>query len=65
MAIEDRAPQLHAVLIPFIILSWIAVGLRCYVKLFMTKLFRIDDWLALAALARWSPLLYGGSLIAR
>jgi hypothetical protein len=52
MAIENRGPQVHAVLIPFIILSWIAVGLRCYVKLFITKSFRIDDWLALAALAR-------------
>jgi hypothetical protein len=65
MAIENRGPQVHAVLIPFIILSWIVVGLRCYVKLFMTKSFKIDDWLALAALARWGPLLYGGSLIAR
>ena len=52
MAIENRGPQVHAVLIPFIILSWIAVGLRCYVRLFITKAFRIDDWLALAALAR-------------
>lgn len=52
MAIENRGPQVHAVLIPFIILLWIAVGLKCYVKLFIIKSFRINNWLALAALVR-------------
>jgi hypothetical protein len=50
MAIENRGPQVEAVAITFLILSWIAVSLRCYVKLFMTKLFRIDDWLAVISL---------------
>jgi len=50
MAIENRGPQVEAVAITFLILSWIAVGVRCYVKLFMTKLFRIDDWLAVISL---------------
>jgi hypothetical protein len=51
MAIENRGPQVEAVATLFLILSWIAVGLRCYVKLFITKLFKIDDWLAVASLA--------------
>jgi len=51
MAIDNRGPQVEAVATLFLILSWIAVGLRCYVKLFMTKLFKIDDWLAIASLA--------------
>jgi hypothetical protein len=48
--IENRGPQVEAVAIAFLTLAWIAVCLRCYVKLFMTKLFRIDDWLAVIAL---------------
>jgi hypothetical protein len=50
MAIENRGPQVAAVAIIFLTLSWVAVGLRCYVKLFMTRLFRIDDWLAVLSL---------------
>ena len=37
MAIEDRGPQIVAVGILFLVLLWIAVILRCYVRLFMTK----------------------------
>jgi hypothetical protein len=50
MAIEDRGPQVEAVAITFLTLSWIAVCLRCYVKLYMIKLFRINDWLAVLSL---------------
>ena len=50
MAIEDRGPQVEAVAITFLILSWIAVSLRCYVKFYMIKLFRIDDWFAVLSL---------------
>jgi hypothetical protein len=50
MAIENDGPQVEAVAILFLVLSWIAVGLRCYVKLFMKKVFNIDDWLAVASL---------------
>lgn len=50
MAIENQGPQVEAVAILFLALAWITVGLRCYVKIFMTKLFKIDDWLALASL---------------
>lgn len=50
MAIEDRGPQVEAVAITFLTLSWIAVTLRCYVKFYMIKLFRIDDWFAVLSL---------------
>jgi hypothetical protein len=50
MAIENRGPEIEAVAILFLVVSWIAVGLRCYVKLFMKKIFKIDDWLAVASL---------------
>ena len=50
MAIENRGPEVEAVAIAFLTLSWIAVSLRCYVKFFMIKLFRIDDWLMVLSL---------------
>lgn len=50
MAIENGGLQVRVVASLFLVLTWIAVGLRCYVKLFVTKLFRIDDWLAIASL---------------
>ena len=50
MAIQDRGPQVEAVAITFLILSWIAVSLRCYVKFYMLKLFKIDDWFAVLSL---------------
>jgi hypothetical protein len=50
MAIQDRGPQVEAVAITFLILSWIAVCLRCYVKLYMIKMFKLNDWLAVLSL---------------
>jgi hypothetical protein len=50
MAIEDRGPQVEAAAITFLVLSWIMVCLRCYVKLYMIKLFGINDWLAVLSL---------------
>ena len=50
MATGNRGPQVEAVVFLFLVLAWIAVGVRCYVKIFMTRLFRIDDWLAVASL---------------
>jgi hypothetical protein len=54
MADDFRGPDIKAVAILFLALSWISVTLRCYVRVFMTKLFRIDDWLAVATLVRQS-----------
>jgi hypothetical protein len=49
---DERSSSIKAVAIIFILLSWIFVGLRCYVRVFITKLFRVDDWLAVATLVR-------------
>lgn len=53
MAAEDRGPQVAAVAILFLILSWIFVSLRCYVRAIMMKNFGTDDWLAVATLVRY------------
>ncbi len=54
MAAEDRGPQIAAVAILFLTLTWIFVGLRCYVRTVMMKSFGMDDWLAVAALVSLS-----------
>jgi hypothetical protein len=55
---DERISSIKAVAIIFILLSWIFVGLRCYVRVFITKLFRVDDWLAVATLVRQLYLTY-------
>lgn len=50
MAAEDRGPQVAAVAILFLTLSWVAVSLRCYVRTIMMKSFGADDSLAVASL---------------
>jgi hypothetical protein len=42
---EDRSLQVLAVGVVFIILAWITVGLRVYVRAFMLRTFALDDWL--------------------
>ncbi|KAI0024711.1 hypothetical protein F4780DRAFT_550800 [Xylariomycetidae sp. FL0641] len=51
MAIEDRGPELAITTVVFLGLSSVTVFLRCYVKLFLLKAFRTEDWLALGTLA--------------
>jgi hypothetical protein len=58
MAIDDRAPLIAAVGILFLVLTWVAVSLRCYIKIFLTKPFGLDDWLSVAALVRLSYQLH-------
>lgn len=33
----------------FLVLTWLSVALRTYVRTFMTKAFQMDDWLMLLA----------------
>lgn len=47
---EDRGPQVAAVAILFLALSWVAVSLRCYVRTVIMKSFGADDWLAVTSL---------------
>lgn len=50
MAAENRGPQVEGVAILFLILSWIFVAMRVYVRAVLMKGFGTDDWLAIAAL---------------
>jgi hypothetical protein len=50
MAIVGRGQEIAAVGVAFLTLSWIAVSLRCYVRIFVTKSFGTDDWLSITAL---------------
>jgi hypothetical protein len=52
MAVEDRGPQVAAVGILFLTLAWIFTTLRCFVRISVIRLFRMDDWLAVATLVR-------------
>ncbi|OHE91883.1 integral membrane family protein [Colletotrichum orchidophilum] len=44
---ESNGDALSATAITFLVLSWLSVVLRCYVRAFMTKGFQADDWLML------------------
>jgi hypothetical protein len=47
---EDRSQQVLAVALVFLLLAWITVGLRVYVRAFMLRTFALDDWLIVLAL---------------
>ncbi|KAF1985766.1 hypothetical protein K402DRAFT_100134 [Aulographum hederae CBS 113979] len=46
----DRGYQLDAVLITLLVLTFVTVALRCWVRIKIVKAFAIDDWLTLATL---------------
>ncbi|KAM0324184.1 hypothetical protein ACHAQA_008378 [Verticillium albo-atrum] len=48
---EDHGGALVATAIVFLILSWISVILRTYVRAILTKAYQADDWLMLVAQA--------------
>ncbi|KAF1846134.1 uncharacterized protein K460DRAFT_417275 [Cucurbitaria berberidis CBS 394.84] len=47
---EDRSGQVLSIAISFFVLTWVTVGLRCYVRIFMVKGFGIDDFTMVATL---------------
>jgi hypothetical protein len=47
---QDRGPQLSGVCGALLAMSIAAVGVRCYVRAFLTKSFGYDDWLIVATL---------------
>jgi len=51
---DNRGPQLEAVVGFFLALSWITVGLRCWVRIKLVKAFAIDDWFCLITLVSHS-----------
>ncbi|KAI1843773.1 hypothetical protein JX266_010032 [Neoarthrinium moseri] len=42
---DDRSGSVFAVAVTFMVLTWIMVPLRVYVRAIMTKSFGLDDWL--------------------
>ncbi|KAI0166432.1 hypothetical protein GGR57DRAFT_26017 [Xylariaceae sp. FL1272] len=58
MAPQDRGPELATVTSVLLGVSAVTVGLRCYVRIGILKIFRIEDWLALLALASSIALTY-------
>lgn len=47
---DNRGPQIVAVTVALLVLSIVAVGLRCFVRASLTKSFQADDWLMVLAL---------------
>jgi hypothetical protein len=51
-AANDLGPVVQSVTIAVLVISWIAVGLRYYVRIFIVKSFGIDDWFITLTLVR-------------
>jgi hypothetical protein len=58
---EDRGPELLGVVICFLVLSWVTVLARCYVRIVMIKAFAMDDWLLLLTLGFFT--IYSGIVL--
>jgi hypothetical protein len=54
MAVPNRGPELQAVGYVLLILAFITLTLRCYVRVFLVKSFGLDDWAMLVAMVRSS-----------
>lgn len=52
MALEDRSVELFAVTVFCLALATVTVALRCYVRLFMLKIFSWEDYLAVITTVR-------------
>lgn len=50
---DNLGPQLAAVVILFLILTWLTVGLRCMVRARMIKSFGLDDWTMVLSLVSY------------
>ncbi|KAI4958769.1 hypothetical protein J4E86_004375 [Alternaria arbusti] len=62
---EDRSGSVLAIALTFLILTYITVGLRCYVRIFMVKGFGIDDYCMVVTLCFFTGYLVsqiGGAL---
>lgn len=55
---ESKAPAELAVCIVFLVLTYLAVGARCYVRACIIKSFGWDDGLMVVALVRWNALAF-------
>jgi hypothetical protein len=60
--IPDRGPPLRDTIILFLVLSWLTMILRCYVRIRMIKCFAVDDYLAAVTLLLFT--VYSGFVLA-
>lgn len=56
-AVENRGPQLLAVILTLLVFAFTATLLRCYVRIKLVKAFGLDDYLMVAALVGDEPHL--------
>jgi hypothetical protein len=49
---QDRGPELAALISVLLAFEIITVCIRCYVRVFLIKSFGYDDWLMVATLVR-------------
>jgi hypothetical protein len=47
---EDRGPKMAAVSIAFVVIAWLFVSMRIYVRGWMIKALGMDDWLMITTL---------------
>ncbi len=52
---ENNSTALLAVSIALLVLTYVSVALRTYVRVTLTKSFQADDWLMLIAQVRTAP----------
>jgi hypothetical protein len=52
---NDLGPVVQSVTIAVLVIAWIAVGLRYYVRIFMVKSFGMDDWFITLTLVSTYP----------
>lgn len=49
---DDRGPDMFDVTISLLVASMVTILMRCYVRIYILKSFRIEDWMALATMVR-------------
>jgi hypothetical protein len=52
--VNPRGTQLFAVMLTFVVVAWVFIGLRLYVRIIMIKKMAIDDWLMIFSVVRLS-----------
>lgn len=55
---DDRHNEVLVVASLFLVLTWVTVSLRCYVRGFMTNTWGSDDWYMAASLVSFSICLF-------
>jgi hypothetical protein len=57
MTLDDRGSQMLNVALALLVVSTLSVALRCYVRIFVLKTFRWEDWMSLLTLVREKSIL--------